>query len=244
MRRLLPIASLLLVFTQACATTQAAHAWPAPRDACAQIAELTDDEVSERLLFIDQELHSARGPTRAWFTTWIVLLGGATVLQTTGAFLLPKKDLRIDAAIGATGTAVAMLPLTLLPRRALTAADQFDTDRGAPNARARLCAAEKLLEGAAEDAAGGASWLAHVTGDAAAIAFGLVQWLAFKHPLPGAMTAVGGSAGNEILVLSQPTRVVNAWQIYREVYRKETEVAHLKWDWAVTPTRVQMRVDF
>lgn len=232
------------MFAQACATTQASGSWPPPRDPCAEIATLTDAQVTERLLFIDQELHSARNPTRAWFGTWVGLLGGATLLQVAGVFLLPRDDLKIDAAVGATGTAVAMLPLTLLPRRALTAADQFDHNRQAPDARARLCQAEQLLKEAAEDAAGGASWLAHATGDAAAVAFGLVQWLVFKHPIPGAMTAVGGSAGNEILVLTQPTRVVDAWQMYREIYYHEEAIAQLQWNWSVTPTAVQFRLDF
>ena len=206
--------------------------------------DLSDDAVAERLLYIDQELHSARGPTRAWFATWVTLMGAATLAQMVGVFVLPRPDLRVDAAIGATGTAVAMVPLTLLPRHALTAADEFDRHRSAPNARARLCQAEKLLERAADDAAGGASWLAHVTGDAAAVAFGLVQWLAFKHPIPGATTAVGGAAGNELLVLTQPTRVVDAWQFYRETYRHEQAVAKLQWNVALTPTAVQLHINF
>lgn len=247
MKKALALVATLTVFS-ACATTY--HPSNQPRLApCSRAEALPAFEVQRRLAIIEHHLQTAQRRTRTWFATWLSLMGGSTLLQ--GALIYPArhfKALQTDLAIGTFGTFVASMPLIFSPRAALGAADRLsELTQDNVDATARLCAAESLLETAAHDAEAGTSWVAHAVGDGAAVAIGLVQWLAFHHLRSGIITGVGGSLGNEVLVYSMPKDVIAAWSSYRnEVLGEATppQGEKLSWSVGVAPRSLTLRVAF
>jgi hypothetical protein len=236
--------SSLFLLVSSCATWHPVAVGDVP-PACASVDGVDVAQVTERLAFLEAHLQEARSETRLWFGVWLALMGGATVGQTGLSFVLTDPGLRVDARVSATGTLLAILPLLFTPRRALSAFDTLEGD--APPGElpaARLCRAEQAMAEAAHDATAGASWVAHVVGDAAAAAVGTFQWRAFGHGRSGLFTAFGGSIGNEALVLTQPTGVVTAWRDYQRRWTVAAAVDVPTPVFAAGPQGVSLRFSF
>lgn len=201
--------ALLLVSTAA-----TAQECPLPADANPKLAEV---DAASRLTFIRDSLNHDAKNANLWRWSWVTIYAVGAVGQLSLSPLWPEES-RVDLYVGAAASAIAMLPLLVLPLSVGADGPAFDA-KVAEAKPADTCALIALGEGlmvrdAANEAAG-VSWVMQVVNVAYNLATASILAFGFKRYLPAVISGVGGLIIGEAMIFTQPTHLNESVKQYK-----------------------------
>lgn len=180
--------------------------------------QLTDDEVTERLEYIEKALIEGKFTANLWWGGWLGFNAGTMLIFGIKAGIdTTKADMQNDA-VSAAQSALGVLGLAISPMVPGYASDRLRElpDSTAEQRREKLARAEELLRESAEYEIFGWSWVPHVLGVAVGLAGGLTLWLGFKRPIEEGLINFGlAVAVNEAQIWTQPMRAKRDWEAYQ-----------------------------
>jgi hypothetical protein len=200
-------------------------------------ADPSSNDVESRYVAIESALEQGEAPARLWWYGFTLSFAGITAGECVVAGVTTDGS-RVDAAVGAGGSAIGVLAMIFGTSRAAfefrsrLAALDATTDAGR---RARLREAERILEEAADDEVVGHSWLAHVGADVVTLAGTFVLWAGYHRYASGWLNLVGGTVIGEAQILTKPTAAIGAWRAYRASSLSPSP-ARVSYTWSVVPS--------
>jgi hypothetical protein len=191
-----------------------------------QTAEPPDDQVKERLDFLENAMVSARPRAKLWWYGWIAGYSGAALVQGGLAAANWNKDdgdnefaqdMLVGGATCALGSA-GQLIFPFVPAYGPNALEAMP--EGTPQERrAKLVRAEEILRRCAQKEKEGRGWLTHGLNLGVNIAAGLVTSLAFDRPWTDGLVTFAISETVSLLnIFSQPTRACRDLKNYEIRY--------------------------
>jgi hypothetical protein len=219
-------------------------------------ASLSDEQVKERLGFIENALHSAQPRARTWWYGWIggysagaVILGG---LSAANWNTKDKRDFAEDMLVGSATFALGVGGLLIdpfvpayAPRKMRLMPESTPEER-----RAKLLKAEGLLRECARREKDGQGWLTHLLNLGANIAAGLVTVYAFDRSWSdGLMTIAIGEAVSLLNIYTQPRRAIRDLHNYEIKFLGKqgapiAEAGESHWFFSVYPCGFSVRLQF
>lgn len=177
----------------------------------------SDAEVTRRIAFLQTRLDQGTVAANRWWYGWYTGWSALTVGQGIIAVAVPDRGLRADAAVGAVGSSLGLIPLGLVPFPARHAAADL---RAMPEAtpeerRKKLARGERLLRESAESEVLRRKWFNHVLCGAVSTSVGLVLALGYGRPVTGAVSATVGIALSEAQIFTMPTAAISDWNEYQ-----------------------------
>jgi len=179
-----------------------------------QTADLSDEQVKERLGFLENALVSAQPRAKLWWYGWIAGYSAGALLQgTLAAANWDKKeddkdfaeDMLVGGATCALG-AVGLLISPFVPAYGLTGLRSMQEETPEER-RAKLLRAEELMRECARREKEGRGWLTHGLNLGVNVAAGLVTVLVFDRPSSEGLITFAISESVSLLnIFSQPRR--------------------------------------
>lgn len=219
-------------------------------------AALSDEQVRERLSFIENALHSAQPRARTWWYGWIggysagaVTMGGLSAANWNKK---DKRDFAEDMLVGSATFALGVGGLLIDPFVPAYAPRKMRLmPEGTPEARrAKLLKAEDLLSECAQREKDGQGWLTHLLNLGANIAGGLVTVYVFDRSWSdGLLTIATGEAVSLLNIYTQPRRAIRDLHNYEIEYRGKqgsliAEPGESHWFFSVYPCGFSVRLQF
>jgi len=179
-----------------------------------ETADLSDEQVKERLGFLENALISAQPRAKLWWYGWIA--GFSTAAAVQGGLAVANwdktgddKDFAEDMLVGGATCAIGAAGQLIFPfvpaygPKALPAMPE-----GTPEERqAKLVKTEELLRQCAKKEKEGRGWLTHGLNLGVNVTAGLVTVLAFDRPWSDGLVTFAVSESISLLnIFSQPTR--------------------------------------
>ena len=179
-----------------------------------QAADLSDEQVKERLGFLEDALTSAQPRAKLWWYGWIAGYSGAALVQGgLAAANWDKKgdarDFAEDMLVGGATCALGSAGLLISPFvPAYGPAALRALPEGTPEERrAKLLKAEELMRGCARREKEGRGWLTHGLNLGVNVAAGLVTVLVFDRPWSEGLVTLAISESVSLLnIFTQPRR--------------------------------------
>ncbi|MEP7123393.1 MAG: hypothetical protein ABJE95_20875 [Byssovorax sp.] len=198
----IPVAGLVL----ALAATHAAPAHAAPDDAA----------IDARLAFVEAVLAREEGKLRTWRESWISTFSALALLQLGLGGATTDPAVRGTALIGGTKTVLAVASILAVPSTAIKASSTLRAlgARTPRERRARLAAAERLLEASASEARFRRSWIPLVAGAFLNLGGATVMWAGYHRPGAGWFGLGSGVVVGQLFYQTQPTGAISAWAAY------------------------------
>jgi hypothetical protein len=195
----------------------------------------SDEQLKERLSFIDNALYSAQPRAKAWWVGWIsAYSAGAVVMGGLAAFhwddekfdpetqrLVSDRGFAEDMLVGSATFALGVGGLVIDPFVPATAPKKLRAlpERTAEQRRLKLQKAEELLRECAKREKDGRGWLTHLLNLGANAAAGLVTVWAFDRPWSdGLLTFATGEAVSLLNIFTQPRRAIRDLNNYEVRY--------------------------
>jgi hypothetical protein len=177
----------------------------------------SDAEVARRIAFLQARLDRGTVPANRWWYGWYTGWTALTVGQGALAVAITDPGLRADAAVGAVGSSLALIPLAFVPFPArYAAADLRAMPDATPDERHRkLARGERLLRESAASEALQRKWFNHALSATVSTGVGLVLALGYGRPVTGALSAIAGIALSEAQIFTTPTAAIDDWDEYR-----------------------------
>jgi len=220
------IRSLFLVFFMMLVFMNAARAQ--------QAAEPSDDQIKERLRFIQSALLSAQPHAQVWLDGWIAGYGAGAVAMGSlanshwndvkldeNSQLVPDRDFAEDMLVGGLTFVLGVGGMVIDPFVPAYGPDSlWLMPEGTPQERRlKLIKAEELLRECAQREKRGRGWSTHLLNLGANVAAGLVTVLAFDRPwYDGLITFASGEAVSLLNILTQPRRAIHDLKNYEVGY--------------------------
>ena len=205
----------------------------APAPASAQQTALSDEQVKERLAFIQTALNAGQPRAKTWYYGWLGGYAGAGLaMGMVGASqwndTTPEGEEAVNSRKNAQdmviGSATFLLGAAALLYDPFTPALVPDELRAAPETtaeerRVKLERAEKALRDCARREKSGRSLTTHLLNLGANLAAGVVTSAAFHRPwTDGATTFAIGEAVSLLNIFSQPMRATSDLKVYEAKY--------------------------
>jgi hypothetical protein len=200
-------------------------------------ATLSDDQVRERLSFIERALDAGRPRARLWLYGWLGAYSAGTAVQWglaaghwndtkpgDGPDSPPVRDREFaqDMLVGGATTALGVVGMLIDPFVPASAPGRLKSlpETTSEERRAKLEAAEDLLRRCARREREGRGWGTHLLNLGVNAAAGAVTAAAFRRPwTDGLITFAAGEAVSLLNIFTQPTRAVRDWQAYQDLGR-------------------------
>ena len=181
-------------------------------------AEPSDEEVNDKLAFIERRLDAGTAEANRWSYAWFTTFGTLAVGQFGVALGVKDPGFRADMAVGAVSSAFGVLPFALLPFTPRFAASQLAAwpERTPEERRKKLVRAEELLKKSAEVERLGHGWVPQIAGIGVSVGFGLVLSLGYNRIRTGMMNTAVGIALVETQIFTQPTTAIDDWNDYQK----------------------------
>jgi hypothetical protein len=185
-------------------------------------AQISDEEVSERLRFLDARLKANARLSTAWQVGWSGVYGVGMVVQAGRANAAESDAERADLIVSASKAGIGTLSRLLRPPLAMSASQKLRVlPEATPEERLRkLARAEDLLERTARESDARYSWIAHTTNIGLNVAGGLIVWLGYHDFARAAESAGIGVAVGELSIWTQPWQPKRDWKAYRRRYQR------------------------
>ena len=208
-------------------------ALPAAAD---QKPRLSDEEIEQRLYFIERRLNEGRSGARGWQYGWSGFFAASTALQGYLAIKSNNVDNEANYTVGTVKSAAALVLMLLRPLPAVTGAKPLEAmPSGTPEEKAaRLDAAEDLLAKNARRARERKSWKRHM-GAVAVHCIGSGTIAAVGDLQDAAISNVTGIAVSQIHIWSQPYRAIDDLSAYERTFPDPPPPERLSW--GLTPIR-------
>ena len=195
-----------------------------------ELSALGDEEISQRLRFIEQRLDEGRRHASYWQHGWsgFYAISGAT--QGVSAIRTDDGDNRANYIVGATKSALALTTQLLQP---LTARHGADEIRAMPEvSRAdrlnQLERGEDLLRQNAERAGERTMWKTHLTSLAVNLAGGAAIW-AFGDGKDALISVASGIVFSELSIWTQPGRAITDLEEYENKFSGYHSQEKISW---------------
>ncbi len=179
-----------------------------------ETANLSDEQVKERLGFLENALVSAQPRAKLWWYGWIA--GYSTAAAVQGGLAAANwektgddKDFAEDMLVGAATCALGAGGLLISPFVPAYGPSALQSmPEGTPEERrAKLLKAEELMRASAKREKDGRGWLTHGLNLGVNAAAGLVTVLVFDRPWSeGLLTFAISESVSLLNIFSQPTR--------------------------------------
>jgi hypothetical protein len=235
-----------------------------PPPALAQQAALSDEQVKERLGFIQNALKSGQPRAETWYYGWLGgysmgtlvpgMLGAAHWNDTKleGSETVPDQKFAQDMVITSATFAMGAIGLLIDPFTPALAVDEL---RAAPETtaeerRAKLERAEKALRDCAKREIRGRGLTNHLLNIGVNAAAGVVTSVAFDRPWTDGLTTFAiGEAISLLTIFTQPMRATSDLKVYEAKYLGKAGSAmpappERKWTLAVGPGMFTFRYEF
>ncbi len=196
---------------------------------------LSEEQVKERLSFIENALHSGQPRAKTWWYGWIsgysagaAVMGGLAAAHWNDRKLDPltqrqvadrgfAKDMLVGSAtfvLGVGGLVIDPFVPAYGPNRLRAMLEGTPEER-----RLKLQKAEELLRECARREREGRGWMTHLLNLGVNVAAGLVAVLAFHRPgSDGLLTFATGEAVSLLNIYSQPSRAISDLDNYEIKY--------------------------
>lgn len=228
------------------------------RGALAQeFARLSDEQVEERLAFLESALSSAQPRAKLWWYGWISGYSGAALIQCVLAGTNWKKDKAenhfaqdmlvggVTCGLGAGGLLINPFVPAYAPSRLRSAPGETPDER-----RAKLAQAEECLRACAEREKAGRGWLTHGLNLGVNLAAGLVTVWAFDRPWSdGLLTFAVNESVSLFNIFSQPRRAQRDLKNYEIRYlgspgEYQEGISQTNWYLCILPGGLRLGVRF
>jgi hypothetical protein len=224
-----------------------------------ETAALSDEQVKERLGFIENALRSAQPRARTWWYGWIAGYSAGAVVQGSLAIAhwndvkpdqgspdAPKvRDRRFaeDMLVGSATFALGVGGLLIDPFLPATSVKKLGRipEATPEERRSKLLQAEELLRRCARREKDGRGWGTHLLNIGANAAAGLVTTLAFHRKwYEGLITFAAGETVSLVNIYTQPRRAIRDLENYEagSFRRQEAsfyEPPQRKWEIGLSP---------
>ncbi|MEE4600535.1 MAG: hypothetical protein V2J65_04585 [Desulfobacteraceae bacterium] len=201
-----------------------------------ELSVLSDEEISQRLRFIEQRLDEGRRHANYWQLGWSGFYAVSGAVSGTSAFRTDDGDNRANYIVGTTKSALALTSQLLRPLGARHGADEI---RAMPaESRAdrlnQLEQAEELLRQNAERAGERTMWRTHLTSLAVNLAGGAAIW-AFGDSKDALISVASGIAFSELAIYTQPGRAITDLEDYENKFSGYH--SQQRFSWHLFPTK-------
>ena len=224
-----------------------------------EMAALPDEQVTERLSFVQNALSSAQPGAKVWWYGWISAYSAGTIVQWSLAKAhwndtkwdksspVPHKvrdrGFAEDMLVGGATTALGIGGLLIDPFIPAYGPNKLRLmPEGTPEERrTKLLKAEELLRQCAQREKDGRSWTTHLLNIGVNVAAGLATTAAFHRPwTDGLITFAAGEAVSLLNIYTQPRRAIRDLRNYEIRYRGRQdaciqEPSDRKWFFSVYP---------
>ncbi len=204
---------LVLIFCFSAAQTSFAVMTGASNDAA-----LSDEVIDQRIGFIEERLDSYKFHGQVWYWSWMAINGGSLVGNAIAASNADETDNRVNYIGQSTLGAIGVADLVFRPLHARHGADPIrDLPQSTREEKlAKLHAAENLFHATAERAAERHDWTKHLANLLLNTAAGAATAIAGDTG-QGAVTALTGTLGGEVFILTQPAAPEKDWEAYQRM---------------------------
>ncbi len=201
MRNLVAGLSLVLVVTHA----GAALAIP-PEEAA----------IDARLAYLEAVLAREESKVRTWRESWVSAFSALALLQVGIGSATTDSGVRGAALVGGTKSLLAAASILVVPSTAVKASSTLQNlgARTPEERRARLRAAEQLLEASAREARFRRSWIPLVAGAFLNLGGATVMWAGYHRSGAGWFGLGSGIVVGQLFYQTQPTGAIAAWAAY------------------------------
>ena len=221
-----------------------------------EIAPPSDEQVKERLSFIENALRAAQPRARAWWYGWIggysagaIIQGGLSAANWNKK---DKRDFAEDMIVGSATCALGVGGLLIEPFSPAFAPHRLKVipEGTAEERRAKLLKAEDLLRACAQREKAGQGWLTHLLNLGANVAGGLVTVYVFDRSWSTGLVTFAISESVSLLnIYSQPRRAIRDLHNYEITYSERqgaprTEPGEGHWFFSVFPGGFTVRLLF
>jgi len=222
-----------------------------------ETAGLSDDQVKERLGFLENALESAQPRAKLWWYGWIAGYSAAALVQGglaaanwnkedgDNAFAEDMLVSGVTCALGSAGLLISPFVPAYGPAALRPLPEGTPEER-----RAKLVKAEALLRECAEREKKGRGWLTHGLNLGVNVAAGLVTVFAFDRPwTDGLLTLAVNETVSLLNIFSQPRRAQKDLESYRFRYlggpgEFHGTAAGPTWNFSVYPGGIRIGVKF
>ncbi len=188
-----------------------AQACPAPAGAGPQLEAAAPEA---RLAFIRSRMRAEAGRVRTWQLGWSIGYGTLAAGQLAAIPFTQDPGSRADWAVGAGSAAVGFGLVLLFPPEVRS--DEPRLASLPADGCAALAEAERLLAKDAANEAQLTGWLVHAGNVVLNAGFGLILGLGYQRWGPAALTFATGAALGEATIFTQPTRLAEDLERYRQ----------------------------
>ena len=198
---------------------------------------LSDEQVKERLNYIQTNLDGGQAGAQAWWYGW---MGGYTVLtgaQLGIAFSTSEKETKQDMLVGGITSGLGLAGKLITPFTPAYAPSRLRAMPGdtPEERRAKLAEAENYLKRSSEVEYDGRGWFNQTLNFVVNAGAAVFLCAYFKRPYEdGMFTFIVGMAISEVDIISQPMRATRDWKAYRAKYYGEEKAALPENNWFVT----------
>jgi hypothetical protein len=201
-----------------------------------ELSALDDEEITQRLRFIEQRLDEGRRHANYWQMGWSGFYAISGAVQGTSAIRTDDGDNRANYIVGTTKSALALTTQLLRPLNARHGADEIRAMPGESRAdRLRqLERAENLLRQNAERAEERTMWKTHLTSLAVNLAGGAAIW-AFGDGKDALISIASGIAFSELAIYTQPGRAITDLEDYENKFSGDP--SQKRFSWHLFPTK-------
>ncbi len=236
----------------------------APPAARAQATALSDEQVKERLAFIETALEAGRPRAETWFYGWLgaysvgSLAGGIlagshwTDTKVEGAETVNDREYAEGMLVGGATFLLGVGSLVVNPFKPALVPDEL---RAVPESsmeerRAKLERAEKMLRDCARQETAGRGLGTHLLNLGANAAGAVVIKAAFRQSWRSALVNfAGGEAISLLNIFTQPMRAVRDLKAYEAKFQDgkgaaEPAPAAPRWSLSVSPAGFTLRYEF
>jgi hypothetical protein len=187
--------------------THAAPARAAPDDEAA---------IDARLAFLEAVLAREEGKMHTWRESWISAFSALSLVQLGLGSATTDPAVRGTAFVGGTKSLLAVASILAVPTTAIKASSTLQglAARTPKERRARLRAAEQILEASAGEARFRRSWIPLVAGAFLNLGGAAVMWVGYHRPGAGWFGLGSGVVVGQLFYQTQPTGAITAWAAY------------------------------
>jgi hypothetical protein len=197
----------------------------------------SDEQVKERLSYLENALHAGRPSARAWWYGWIAAYSAGTVVQwslagvhwndakTQDGRRVRDRGFAEDMLVGGATTALGLGGLLIdpfVPAYGSNALKRLP-ETTAEERRVKLLRAEEILQKCAAKEKEGRGLKTHLLNIGVNAAAGIVTAAAFRRPwTDGLVTFAAGEAVSLLSIFTQPCRATSDLKGYEAMLRGES----------------------
>jgi hypothetical protein len=175
-----------------------------------------DAEIDARLTYLEVVLAREEGKVHTWRESWVSAFSALALLQLGVGSATTDPGVRGSALVGGAKSLLAATSILVVPATAEKASSTLrKLGTSTPDERrARLRAAEQLLEASAGEARFRRSWIPLVAGALLNLGGATVMWAGYHRGGAGWFGLGSGLVVGQLFYQTQPTGAIAAWSAY------------------------------